>query len=145
ADARDFGGRFAQAIARLKPGVSVREAQAQMTSIARALEQETPQRNANWGARVIGLHDELSGEYRRALLILAGAVVFVLLIACANVANLLLARGAVRQREIAIRGALGAARVRIARQLLTETLVLAVLGGAAGLLVAIWGLELLLL
>jgi putative ABC transport system permease protein len=144
ADARDFGGRFAEAIARLKPGVSLREAQAQMSTIARALETETPQRNTNWGARVVALHDELSGEYRRALLILAGAVAFVLLIACANVANLLLARGAVRQREIAIRAALGAGRGRVVRQLLTESLVLAVLGGGAGLLLALWGLEILL-
>src|SRR5438093_2393461 len=144
ADARDFGGRFAEAIARLKPGVSIDEAQTQMTAIARALERETPQRNANWGARVIALRDELSGEYRRALLILAGAVAFVLLIACANVANLLLARGAARQREIAIRAALGAGRGRVVRQLLTETAVLTVLGGSAGLLVAFWGLDLLL-
>src|SRR5207247_2024360 len=111
---------------------------------ARALERETPQRNANWGARVIALRDELSGEYRRALLILAGAVAFVLLIACANVANLLLARGAARQREIAIRAALGAGRGRVVRQLLTETAVLTALGGSAGLLVAFWGLDLLL-
>jgi putative ABC transport system permease protein len=144
ANARDFGGRFAEAIARLKPGVSIDEAQTQMTAIARALEHETPQRNANWGARVIALRDELSGEYRRALLILAGAVAFVLLIACANVANLLLARGAARQREIAIRAALGAGRPRVVRQLLTETAVLTVLGGSAGLLVAFWGLDLLL-
>jgi len=141
ADARDFGGRYAEAIAKLKPGVSLQQAQTQLTAIAQALARETPQRNANWGARVIGLADELSGEYRRALVILAGAVAFVLLIACANVANLLLARSAVRQREMAIRGALGAARVRIVRQLLTETLVLALLGGTAGLLVAMWGLQ----
>ena len=144
ADARDFGGRYLEAIARLKPGVTVRQAQTELTGIARALAAETPQRNANWGARVIPLHDELSGEYRRALLILAGAVAFVLLIACANVANLLLARGAVRQREIAIRAALGAARGRVIRQLLTESFVLAVLGGALGLLVAKWGLQVLL-
>jgi putative ABC transport system permease protein len=144
ANARDFGGRFAEAIALLKPGGSIAAAQAELTAIARALERETPERNANWGARVVALHDELSGEYRRALVILAGAVAFVLLIACANVANLLLARGAARQREIAIRAALGAPRGRVVRQLLTESLVLAVLGGAAGLLVAVWGLAILL-
>jgi len=144
ADGRNAGGRFHEAIARLKPGVPVAQAEAQLKAIAAALAIETPERNTNWTAQVHVLHDELSGEYRPALLVLAGAVAFVLLIACANVANLLLARGAVRQREIAIRTALGAPRLRVVRQLLTESLVLAVLGGAVGLLIAFWGLEALL-
>src|SRR5258708_447316 len=144
ADARTFGGRYMEAIASLKPGVSVAQAETQLKTIAAALAIETPERNTNWTAQVHSLHDELSGEYRRALLILAGAVAFVLLIACANVANLLLARGAARQREIAIRSALGAPRSRVVRQLLTESFVLAILGGAAGLLVARWGLQILL-
>ena len=137
-------GRYMSAIARLKPGVALSAAQAQMDTIMAGLRTEFPQFDAGWGALLVPLQREMSGELRPALLVLTGAVGFVLLIACANVANLLLARGATRQREIAIRSALGAGRVRVMRQLLTESMVLCVLGGALGLLVAQWGLALLL-
>jgi putative ABC transport system permease protein len=141
---REPRGRYMSAIARLKPGVAPAEAQAQLDTIARGLTAEFPQFDTGWGALVVPMHREMSGDLRPALLVLTGAVGFVLLIACANVANLLLARGATRQREIAIRSALGAARSRVIRQLLTESLVLCVIGGAMGLLVAQWSLALLL-
>jgi putative ABC transport system permease protein len=143
-EARNPRGRFMSVIARLKPGISVEQAETEMKTIAAGLSSEFPQFDARWTVRVLSIRDELSRDFRPALLVLTGAVAFVLLIACANVANLLLARGAVRQREIAVRAALGAPRSRMIRQLLTESLVLGALGGAAGLLVARWGLDLLL-
>jgi putative ABC transport system permease protein len=143
-EAREPRGRYLSAVARLAPGVSVDEARAEMNPIAASLSAELPDFDTGWGAQVVPLHRELSGDLRPALLVLSGAIGFVLLIACANVANLLLARGAVRRREMAIRAALGAARARIVRQLFTESLVLGVIGGLAGLLVAQWSLALLL-
>ena len=139
--ARTPRGRSISVIARLRPEVDVAQAQTQMTTIAAGLAAEFPAFDTGWGVRVLPLRDELAGDLRPALLMLAGAVAFVLLIACANVANLLLARGAVRQREIAIRSALGAGRFRVIRQLLTESLVIGLAGGAVGLLVAQWGLD----
>jgi putative ABC transport system permease protein len=140
AEARTPRGRSISVIGRLKPGTSIQQAQAEMDTIAAGLEKEFPEFDTGWGVRVFSLRDELAGSIRPGLLVLTGAVAFVLLIACANVANLLLARGAARQREIAIRTALGAARVRIMRQLLTESLVLGITSGLVGLLVAEWSL-----
>ncbi len=133
------GGRFMMAVARLRSGVSIAEAQGQMDSIVREYTKLFPDFETGWGVRLVPVHKELAGTMRSPLVVLLGAVGFVLLIACANVANLMLSQSAARDREIAVRIALGAGRGRIVRQALTESLVLAAMGGALGYLVALWG------
>ena len=133
------------AIGRLKPRLTVADAQADVSAASRRLEQAFPQENRGWDAEIASLRDDLVGPLRRPILVLLGAAGFVLLIACANVANLMLARGEARRRELAIRIAIGAGRREIVRQVLMETVLLALIGGAIGTLIARFGVRLLTL
>ena len=131
--------RHLRAIARLKPGVTPAQAQAEMTVLAQQLERAHPLTNKGRGVHIASITEDTIGGAGRVLWMILGAVGFVLLVACANVANLLLARSTARQKEMTIRSAIGAARGQLIRQLLTESLVLAFLGGGLGLLIAFWG------
>ena len=135
--------RIFSALAKLKANVTPAQARAEIDAISSRIEQDHPDTNAGVQIRFIPMLESIVGNIRPALLILLGTVGFVLLIACANVANLMLARTTTREREIAIRAALGAGRFRLARQLLTESVVLAIAGGALGLLAAVWGIDIL--
>jgi len=135
------GNHVITVIGRLRPGFTLQQADAELTSIARQLEKEFPESNRDWGIRTASFYDWVIPEQlRQSLTLLLGAVGMLLLIACANVANLLLSRSSVRQREIAIRLAIGASRRRVIRQLMTESTVLAFAGGALGVLLAYWSI-----
>ncbi|MGH9377634.1 MAG: ADOP family duplicated permease [Terriglobia bacterium] len=135
---RSRGDRWLWVLARMKSGVTVAQAQADMTTISRNLQQQYPREDTGANAKVLGLRGQLTKQVKPALLVLFAAVGFLLLIACANIANLLLAKAITRSREIAIRLAVGSGRIRLIRQLLTESVLLFLLGGVAGLLVG-WG------
>jgi putative ABC transport system permease protein len=141
-DDKERSSRHLRAIARLTPGVSVEQAQSDLELINRSLAKQYPAEYSNKGVRIVKLRDDTTAGLRPALLVLSGAIGFLLLIACVNLSNMLLARAIGRQNEIAIRSALGAGRARLVQQVLTESLLLALCGGFFGMLLAFWGIKL---